>query len=264
MGLLVGGLGVASVALIVAVVALATGGSDDSSASSTAGAMSSPAGAESCPTITAAGDKGRIVLADSGLDCLEAKQIQGAFDSAISREGGRDAVVGQVWDCEAVPLAGYPIVLGCRTKDGRHLEVRSIAPYSVGDAAEARPDDDSPPIRSRLPRPAAFETPSGNITCVISAEAVHCEIIHKTYTPYVPKPPSCHLDYGHRVSVGAYGSSEFDCYGDSMMGLATSTLRYGREVRRGRIGCLSQEAGLTCETVSGTGFFLSVAAVKLL
>jgi hypothetical protein len=42
------------------------------------------------------------------------------------------------------------------------------------------------------------------------------------------------------------------------------TLPYGQELRRGRIGCLSEEAALTCKTVVGTGFTLSAAPVKLL
>jgi hypothetical protein len=109
-----------------------------------------------------------------------------------------------------------------------------------------------------------FETPSGNIVCSLSREAVHCEIFRKSYTPPVPKPPSCHLDYGHRVSVDAYGPSQFDCYGDSMSGIADQTLGYGHEIRRGRIGCLSEESGLVCETSAGAGFVLSAQVAKLL
>jgi hypothetical protein len=131
-------------------------------------------------------------------------------------------------------------------------------PPNLGISPATSAPDSSPSNNVR------FETPSGNITCDLSSEAVHCEIFRKSFTPPVPKPPSCNLDYGHRVSVGAYGPSEFDCYGDSMSGIAEQTLGYGREIRRGRISCLSEESGLVCETVAGTGFVLSAQAAKLL
>ena len=129
---------------------------------------------------------------------------------------------------------------------------------------EAAAATKSTPSGNHEPGPVAFQVPSGNITCALSRESVHCEIFRKRYTPYIPQPQSCNLDYGHRVSVSAYGPAEFDCYGDSMQGIAEGTLGYGREIRRGRIGCLSEEDGLTCETIGGTGFFLSVDAARLL
>ena len=148
------------------------------------------------------------------------------------------------------PEGPMPLLTPCR---GPESLPPIPAPPEASAASSSRSDD-----------AVSFETPSGNIVCGLSPEAVQCEIFRKSYTPSVPKPPSCNLDYGHRVSVGAYGPSEFVCYGDSMSGIAEQTLDYGREIRRGRISCLSEEAGLVCETVSGTGFALSADAAKLL
>lgn len=267
MGLIVGGLVVAVVALAAVVVVLATGGSDGSSspASSTTGASDASTGdsGEDCGVVESGGPA-RLDVARSGLDCEAARTIQLSLVNQAKAGAEGTIEVGE-WLCTREPFAEYPILTRCVSSSGHELDVVGTAPAAHLTPAEqkaAEPNHSTPPSK---PRPVAFQTPSGNIVCVISRHAVACEIFRKTFTPYIPKPPSCPLDYGHRVSVGAYGPSEFDCYGDSMSGIADgTTLHYRREIRRGRIGCLSEKVGLTCETVSGTGFFLSVQAVKLL
>lgn len=261
MGVLEGGLGVAVVALAVVVVVLATGGSDDSTTSTD----TSAAGIEPDCGVVEGGGPARLDLTQSGLDCEEGRAVQLAL-VAKSKAGAAGAIEVGAWRCSREPLAEYPVLTLCRSGEGRELAVVGTAPSAhltpaeqeAGAATEStrkgNEDQDS----------VAFEVPSGNITCALSRESVHCEIFRKRYTPYISKPPSCNLDYGHRVGVAAYGAAEFDCYGDSMRGIAEGTLGYGREIRRGRISCLSEEDGLTCETVAGTGFFLSVDAARLL
>jgi hypothetical protein len=120
----------------------------------------------------------------------------------------------------------------------------------------AHPGPDQGPTRF-------FETPSGNIVCALSSKGVRCDIADKVWTPYIPKPASCHLDWGNSVTVGAYGPSEFLCVGDTLQGSAEGELSYEYTIARGRIKCVSRESGLTCLTLAGTGFFLSQERVRL-
>jgi hypothetical protein len=108
----------------------------------------------------------------------------------------------------------------------------------------------------------AFESPTGNITCSLSSESATCEILRKTFTPSVPKPSDCMLDYGHRLSVDAGGIVTFDCYGDSMSGIAERVLAYGDFLRRGRMTCHSEPSGITCGTETGA-FKLSAQSIMV-
>jgi hypothetical protein len=122
--------------------------------------------------------------------------------------------------------------------------------------ASAHPGPDNLPTQY-------FETPSGNIVCALSSTEVRCDIDEKDWTPYIPQPASCHLDWGNSVAVGAYGPSEFLCAGDTLLTSAEGELGYGYVIGRGRIKCISRESGLTCLTPAGSGFFLSQQRVKL-
>lgn len=261
MGVVVGGLAVAVVALAVVVIVLVSDGSDDSTPASETTSVESGG---DCGVVEAGGPA-RLDLTQSGLDCEKGRAIQLAL-VAEAKAGAAGIIEVEGWRCSREPLSEYPILTSCRSGEGQELTVVGTAPSAHLTPAEqqaakaTRPT--SPP--SAHQEAVAFQVPSGNITCALSRESVHCEIIRKRFTPPVPKPPSCNLDYGHRIGVAAHGPAALDCYGDSMSGIAEETLAYGREIRRGRIGCLSEEAGLTCETVAGTGFFLSVDAARLL
>jgi hypothetical protein len=270
LGVLIGGLGVAVVALVVVLIVLLVDGPTDSTTSATTGLSEDRGGntnqrssdGPDCGVVEAGGPA-RLDLTQSGLNCEEGRAIQLALITKAQTSAPGVIRVG-AWVCSREPFSEYPILTRCRSDNGRELIVVGTAHSAHVSPAEEEAAKTSESASADRGSPIAFETPSGNITCALSRSRVSCEISRKTYTPYIPKPPSCHLDYGHRVSVGAYGPAEFDCYGDSMHGIAEGTLAYGREIRRGRIGCLSAEAGLTCETASGAGFFLSVASVKLL
>jgi hypothetical protein len=130
---------------------------------------------------------------------------------------------------------------------------------------ESLPPIPAPP-ESKLPTPghydARFESPSGNIICSLSPESATCEILRKAYTPPVPKPSDCMLDYGHRVTVDATGTVTFDCYGDSMSQVAEQVLPYGEFLMRGRMTCQSEPSGVTCGTETGA-FKLSAQQVTV-
>jgi hypothetical protein len=112
--------------------------------------------------------------------------------------------------------------------------------------------------------PGFFSTPSKNIGCHLSAQAVRCDIQQKDWEP-TPEPKSCKrsgLDYGHGIVLEP-DHAEFVCAGDTTLG-APGTLGYGEAAQRGALRCESEEDGMTCSNVeNGHGFFLSRQSFRI-
>jgi hypothetical protein len=102
-----------------------------------------------------------------------------------------------------------------------------------------------------------FQSPSGNIGCVIGRQGgVRCDIRNRDWRP-PPKPASCMLDWGFGLTVGRRGRGQFVCAGDTTLGQGRR-LAYGDAVRRGRFRCLSRRSGMRCANRrNGHGFVLS-------
>lgn len=109
---------------------------------------------------------------------------------------------------------------------------------------------------------AFFQTPSKNIICDLSASAVRCDIVNKSWSPPA-KPSSCELDWGNGMHITA-GKAGFNCAGDTLIGTASVTLGYGQADRSGSVLCTSESSGLTCkDEKTGRGFTLAVARYSL-
>ena len=107
-----------------------------------------------------------------------------------------------------------------------------------------------------------FRTPSKNIFCDLSASAVRCDIINKSWSPPA-KPSSCELDWGNGMYISA-GKAGFTCTGDSLISTASVTLEYGHADRSGSVLCTSERSGLTCkDEKTGRGFTLAVSRYSL-
>ncbi|WP_157437156.1 DUF6636 domain-containing protein [Actinoplanes subtropicus] len=107
-----------------------------------------------------------------------------------------------------------------------------------------------------------FRTPSKNIFCDLSASAVRCDIVRKTWSPPT-KPSTCELDWGNGMYIQG-GKAGFTCTGDTLIGSASQTLEYGHADRSGSVRCTSESAGLTCvDEKTGRGFLLAVARFSL-
>ena len=89
-----------------------------------------------------------------------------------------------------------------------------------------------------------FQSPSGNIGCVISRHAVRCDIREHDWTA-PPKPASCELDWGSGVAVDRHGRAGIVCAGDTTLG-AGRHLAYGDSIARGRFRCVSRRRGMRC------------------
>jgi hypothetical protein len=107
-----------------------------------------------------------------------------------------------------------------------------------------------------------FQSPSGNIGCVIGkGNGVRCDIRERDWQP-PPKPASCPLDWGHAIAVGRRGRGHFVCAGDTTLGEGRR-LGYGKAIRRGRFRCVSRRSGMRCANRrNGHGFKLSRDRVR--
>jgi hypothetical protein len=102
-----------------------------------------------------------------------------------------------------------------------------------------------------------FQSPSGNIGCVIGRRGgVRCDIRNRDWNP-PPRPASCQLDWGFGLTVGLKGRGRFVCAGDTTLGQGRR-LAYGKAIRRGRFRCISRRSGMRCvNRRNGHGFALS-------
>jgi hypothetical protein len=102
-----------------------------------------------------------------------------------------------------------------------------------------------------------FQSPSGNIGCVIGRQGgARCDIRNRNWRP-PPKPASCMLDWGFGLTVDRRGRGTFVCAGDTVLGQGRK-LAYGKAIRRGRFRCVSRQSGMRCvNRRNGHGFALS-------
>ncbi|MGH3357757.1 MAG: DUF6636 domain-containing protein [Nocardioidaceae bacterium] len=100
-----------------------------------------------------------------------------------------------------------------------------------------------------------FSSPSMNIGCQITEDAVRCDIKKRQYKP-PRQPKSCDLAYGNAFAVGR-DEPELGCVSDSALG-APTTLAYGTSTRVGSYGCNSRRDGMRCYNLrTGRGFLVS-------
>ncbi|WP_433369097.1 DUF6636 domain-containing protein [Actinoplanes sp. CA-142083] len=107
-----------------------------------------------------------------------------------------------------------------------------------------------------------FQAPSNNIFCSLTASAVRCDIVRKTWAP-PSKPADCELDWGNGMYIEA-GKAGITCTGDTLIGSAKQTLDYGKGLRSGTVVCESVSTGLTCrDEKTKRGFTLAVARYSI-
>jgi hypothetical protein len=108
-----------------------------------------------------------------------------------------------------------------------------------------------------------FQTPSGNIACVISGKYARCDIQQHSW-PTPPTPASCDVDYGNGVAVGKHGRGSYVCAGDTVFSPSSPVLGYGDKIRKKRMRCASKQKGVRCvNRRNGHGFFISRDEVRL-
>lgn len=103
-----------------------------------------------------------------------------------------------------------------------------------------------------------FQSPSGNIYCLLDAGGVACDVHDYTYQP--PPPPECgkHLPWGNRFSLTPGQPAAIECHGDTLRLPGEQTLDYGQTISAGTITCASEPSGVRC-TDRGSGHFFRVS-----
>jgi hypothetical protein len=103
----------------------------------------------------------------------------------------------------------------------------------------------------------SFQSPSGNIGCIMSAKSVRCDIAEKDWTADRPQGCSDEVDYGQGLTLGATGYAQVVCAGDTTLDPSAPTLDYGDSTKAGSITCVSAEAGMDCANDDGGHFRIS-------
>ncbi len=100
-----------------------------------------------------------------------------------------------------------------------------------------------------------FQSPSGNITCVLDTKLVECDIAEYTFTP--PPPPECasHIKWGNRFSLSPGKAGAVECHGDTTQLAGEPTLNYGQTIAAGTLTCTSEQAGVRCIDTGSKHFF---------
>jgi hypothetical protein len=104
----------------------------------------------------------------------------------------------------------------------------------------------------------SFQSPSGNIVCILGVEGVACDVSDHTYQ--VPPGPPCsqHLSWGDRFSMQTGQPAQLECHGDTLRVPGEQTLGYGQTISAGSLSCASDPAGVKC-TDSRTGHYFRVS-----
>lgn len=110
-----------------------------------------------------------------------------------------------------------------------------------------------------------FRMPSNQIHCMfVAAEGraepngIACDINQSfVRKPIRPRPADCEYDWGQRFELGNDTDAGLECASDWVGSDDSPVLPYGQTIRKGKIACTSEEAGLTCKNAAGHGFFLS-------
>ncbi|MDX2006674.1 MAG: DUF6636 domain-containing protein [Meiothermus sp.] len=107
-----------------------------------------------------------------------------------------------------------------------------------------------------------FQTPSGNIHCMIYALdgnwEIRCDILQTTNRPPV-RPADCTLDWGNAFFMTPTGRAARICHGDTVANPNHPKLAYGQTLSYQGFTCVSRTTGLRCTNKSGRGFELSRA-----
>jgi len=100
-----------------------------------------------------------------------------------------------------------------------------------------------------------FQTPSGNIACILGADGAACDIAEYTYQ--VPPGPECaqHIKWGNRFTLDAGKPGAMACHGDTLRVAGEQTLGYGQSLSAGSITCASDPAGVKCTDKSSGHYF---------
>lgn len=168
-----------------------------------------------------------------------------------------------------LPIAAVAIV-GCgggattTVTEVKTVTDESVTDESVTDETGEKADDEEVEIGTESTLELdAFQSPSGNIGCILIEGNARCDIDKHGWTP-PPRPASCsdQVDYGQGLTVEREGEAGVVCAGDTAMNQKAPVLGYGEAAEGDGTVCASRKDGITCTNADGHGFFISVQGYK--
>jgi hypothetical protein len=130
-----------------------------------------------------------------------------------------------------------------------------------GTSAPGTPSE--PP--TRIVKLEIFQSPSGNIGCMLIAGIARCDIDRRKWSPPA-RPASCPnvVDFGQGLELGGSGPARFVCAGDTARDVTSAKLAYGSGSQVGSFICVSRPSGVTCTNRhNGHGFFISIQSYRI-
>jgi hypothetical protein len=100
----------------------------------------------------------------------------------------------------------------------------------------------------------SFQSPSGNIACMLGAYGVACDISDYTYQP-PPPPQFCPQHWGNRFALEPGQPAALHCHGDALLPAGQPTLDYGQSKSAGTFTCTSELSGVRCADSSSGHYF---------
>lgn len=168
----------------------------------------------------------------------------------------------------ALACAGFgalAVLAGCgggSTTTTIDRTVTETTPGGGGSTTTATTTSEAP---ARFVHETAFQSPSGNIGCMIVGGSARCDIVKRTWSP-PSRPASCpsEVDFGQGLEVGRSGAARFVCAGDTTRDRSTAKLPYGTASEVGGFVCVSRSGGMTCTSAAdGHGFFISIQSYRV-
>lgn len=133
----------------------------------------------------------------------------------------------------------------------------SATPSGEGTGGTPSASAGATPGGTAAPASQAFQLPSGNIRCAMSADGVTCTIRSIAYDP--PAVAGCNGKTGHVVTLNDDGFA-FVCVDGSAPAVPDgAVLEYGSQASVEGYTCRSASDGVTCTRDDGTGFKLARA-----
>jgi hypothetical protein len=160
------------------------------------------------------------------------------------------------------------LISGCGGGTTTTVIERTVTETSAGEEADTTGGGGVSPEKAeeslRTLRLSSFQSPSGNIGCVLLDGNARCDIAKRSWKP-PPRPPGCsdEVDFGQGLQVNRDDESgNFVCAGDTTLNPEAPKLAYGSTDRFGGLFCESATAGVTCENAGGHGFFISIQSYR--
>jgi hypothetical protein len=107
-----------------------------------------------------------------------------------------------------------------------------------------------------------FQSPSKNISCMITSDEVRCDIVEKTFT--APKPSDCSMGVPSALVIPSGQPARVRCISDTVADPGNPVLEYGQTTSSQGFTCASEEDGMHCrEDATGHTFRLSRGSYDL-